>query len=101
MCDHRPPEPAMVVLQPGVWCDPCIEPLVRVLNTGGLQTIASCCGHGKRPGKIAMADGRELFILPDFDAARRLDTLITEREVDLRSQASGVEPSGGEGQPHA
>lgn len=78
MCDQRPPEPAMVVLErkdgrPAVWCDPCIAPLVAALNSGGLRTVASCCGHGRRPGQIALADGRELFITPDYEAARRVD----------------------------
>lgn len=68
MCNHQPPEPAMVVLRrhpdgtPSVWCDPCIADLVAALNTGGLRTVASCCGHGRQPGNIALADGRELVL---------------------------------------
>lgn len=27
--------------------DLCIAPLIQVLNAYGIQTIASCCGHGK------------------------------------------------------
>lgn len=46
----------------GVWCDPCIAPLVKALNDGGLPTVASCCGHGKRSGSIVLADGCELTI---------------------------------------
>ena len=75
----------MVEAYPGAWCDPCIAPLVKALNesdlptvpsrlnSDGIRTVASCCGHGKRPGLIALADGRELFILPDFASARELD----------------------------
>jgi hypothetical protein len=66
----------MTEAHPGVFCDPCIAPLVKALNEGGIPTVASCCGHGKRPGKIALADGRELFILPGFDSARALDAHI-------------------------
>ena len=77
MCDHSQDpggrEAAMVEAYPGAWCDPCIAPLVNALNSGGLATVASCCGHGKRPGKIALTDGRELFILPDFASAREFD----------------------------
>lgn len=71
MCDHENREAAMVVLDPGtperngrdgVWCDPCLAPLVKALNDGGLPTVASCCGHGGRPGFVSLADGRELFI---------------------------------------
>jgi hypothetical protein len=47
-----------------VWCDPCLEPLVRALNEGGVPTVASCCGHGQQPGNIALADGRQLLIWP-------------------------------------
>jgi hypothetical protein len=52
----------MPVIVPGVWCDPCLVPLVRALNDGGIPTKASCCGHGKRNGSIVLADGRELVI---------------------------------------
>ena len=27
--------------------DSCIAPLVQMLNDYGIETIASCCGHGK------------------------------------------------------
>lgn len=46
----------------GVWCDPCLEPLVRALNDGGIPTVASCCGHGRGDGSVVLADGRELVI---------------------------------------
>jgi len=55
---------------PTVWCDPEIADLVRALNDGGIRTIASCGGHGEKPGIIALMDGRELIILPDFESAR-------------------------------
>lgn len=55
-------EAAMVVLKPGVWCDPCIAPLVAALNAWGIETIASCCGHGRNDGSILLADGRTLTI---------------------------------------
>ena len=50
--------------------DRCIAPLVAALNQAGFHTNASCCGHGKGWGNIALADGRELLIAPDFDSAR-------------------------------
>ena len=62
--------------KPTVWCDPCIADLVAALNDGGFPTIASCCGHGVRPGNIALEDGRELIIAPDYDTARRIDGLF-------------------------
>lgn len=56
-----------------VWCDPCIAPIVKALNDAGICTVASCCGHKRRPGVIALADGRELFIARDFAEARQVD----------------------------
>lgn len=68
MCDHPNREAAMVVVRrntagtPAVWCDPCLEPLVRALNDGGLRTVASCCGHGRLPATVALADGRYVTV---------------------------------------
>lgn len=76
MCDHAPNrEAAMVVISNGVWCDPCLQPLVRALNEGGLPTVASCCGHGRRPGRVALADGRQLLVLPDLETELALGGL--------------------------
>jgi hypothetical protein len=80
MCDHTNDpggrESAMVVLDPGtperhgrdgVWCDPCLVPLVKALNDGGVRTIASCCGHGDADGWIGLEDGRQLGIYSSLD----------------------------------
>ena len=61
---------------PTVWCDPCLVPLVEALQAVG--TVASCCGHGGPFGNIALADGRELIIMPDFQSARRAEQAIKE-----------------------
>lgn len=53
--------------------DPCIAPIVQALNDAGIATIASCCGHGKRPGSIALADGREIILAANFEEAREVD----------------------------
>lgn len=75
-----------------VGIDACIAPLVKALNNAGFTTVASCCGHGKRPGNIALADGRELIIAKDFEEGRKIDALFPvgidgmtqeEREADL------------------
>jgi hypothetical protein len=98
MCDHTNDpggrEAAMVVLDPGtperrgrdgVWCDPCLVPLVKALNDGGVRTIASCCGHGKVYGSIALADGRWLAIMPDADW-RAWDSRINETQEGTATQ---------------
>ena len=94
MCDHSADvggrEAAMVVIQEGVsgsedpsdgaiWCDPCLVPLVRALNTGGLPTVASCCGHGHRPGSISLADDTHLLIAPNDEWADALGDFIHDR----------------------
>jgi hypothetical protein len=84
MCDHSPNrEAAMVHVRPGVWCDPCLAPLVALLNAAGLTTVASCCGHGHRPGRVSLADGRELLIAPNFETAERIDALFP---VDINGE---------------
>lgn len=55
---------------PAVWCDPEIVDLVDALNTGKLATVASCSGHGFRPGFIALRDGRVLMIFNSLEHAR-------------------------------
>lgn len=45
--------------------DRCIHHIVAALNAGGVETVACCCGHGERPGRITLADGRELAVYPD------------------------------------
>jgi hypothetical protein len=45
-----------------VGVDSCIADLVRALQEGGIDMLASCCGHGQRDGEIILADGRQLII---------------------------------------
>lgn len=42
--------------------DWCIHHIVAALNAAGIETIASCCGHGLRDGIISLSDGRDLHI---------------------------------------
>lgn len=50
--------------------DECILEIVKALNDSGIVTIASCCGHNKRPGSIILGDGREFIICKDYETAR-------------------------------
>lgn len=43
--------------------DSCIVPLITALNCAGLQTIASCCGHGNQPVSVILKDDSWLLIL--------------------------------------
>lgn len=42
--------------------DWCIHQIVAALNAAGVETIASCCGHGKMAGRIDLKDGRVLYV---------------------------------------
>lgn len=80
MCNHPNREAAMVVINDNVWCDPCLTHIIRILNNNDLPTVASCCGHGKRLPTIALADGRELFIAPNYEEARRVQEYLITNE---------------------
>ena len=43
--------------------DWCIHHMVAALNAGGLETVASCCGHGEKDGRIDLACGIVLTII--------------------------------------
>ena len=61
-----------------VGIDSCIFPIVKALNDAGIATLASCCGHGKRPGIISLADGRELSVLPDRETWEKVESFYTK-----------------------
>lgn len=76
--------------------DSCIAHIVAALNAGGLQTVACCCGHGHRPGRISLEDGRELFILPSYEAGQALDRQFP---TDIHGQRTGRRPPPKKGTP--
>ncbi len=65
-----------------VGIDRCIAPIVRVLNVGGIVTRSSCCGHGKEPGHIELADGRVLSV---HEAVTAFNTFYNQ----IREKANG------------
>lgn len=67
--------------------DACIAPLVAVLNYNGFPTVASCCGHGHRPGSIILEDGREFIIAPDRETAAVIEQAFP---VTAYGEAVGV-----------
>lgn len=73
MCDLKEAKALLTIGGRDREIDFCIYPLVRALNEAGIETVASCCGHGVRPGNIALADGRELIIAQDFKTGRAID----------------------------
>ena len=54
---------AMMPINGKVRCiDWCIHQIVAALNAGGVETFASCCGHGEQDGNIILEDRRVLII---------------------------------------
>lgn len=97
MCNHENREAAMVVIDPGtperngrdgIWCDPCLVPLIKALNDGSIRTVASCCGHGQHVGWVMLADGRDLVIAPSHDVGR---TLVAAPAPEIPADAAPVE----------
>lgn len=74
--------------RPTVWCDPCIVPIVDALNMVGLKTVASCCGHGRRPGEIILADGRSVVVFESMEDTRKMDAIFTATINDLLNPAT-------------
>ena len=75
--------------------DTSIAPIVDALNKAGVPTIASCSGHGFRPGNIALRDGREIIIARDFEEGRLIDRLFPvgangEANVMARTREGGA-----------
>ena len=44
--------------------DYCISHMVAALNAAGIETLNSCCGHGKQEGSIILDGDIELIIRP-------------------------------------
>ena len=57
LCNKRFPDS----LTKEVEVDTCIADIVQALNNAGIDTVGSCCGHGKKPGVIHLY-GRSLYI---------------------------------------
>lgn len=79
---HEDREAKMAPLTDGSCCDPCIAAIVRSLNHAGVETIASCCGHGFLVGWIALKDGRHVLITRDRAEHRRLEGMIAEADIN-------------------
>ena len=102
MADGR--EARMVTLRrdetgkPTVWCDPEIADLVEALNTESIGTIASCSGHGHRPGFIALRDGRWLMVFDNQDHMRAAESAYPFDINGVRRDHTGAGDAIGEPQ---
>lgn len=50
--------------------DSCLKKIIDALNTAGIPTKWSCCGHGLSSGYIVLKDGRELTIRNNLKTPR-------------------------------
>lgn len=66
--------------------DRCIHHIVAALNAGGVETVACCCGHGKMPGRIDLADGRVLVVMSPAEATGYVDSKKQVSITDLASR---------------
>jgi len=82
MCEHGNTK-TLIINDRLVDIDSCILPLVKMFNKNGYETIASCCGHGKIPGNIALADGRFIDIHPNKESWVNQPERIQELEDAL------------------
>lgn len=72
--------------------DPCIHHIVAALNAGGVETIASCCGHGKMPGNVLLADGRVIAIYKSRQDAKMCDNLESNGRTHSTEDRSSWRP---------
>ena len=58
--------------------DRCIWDLINKLNSAGIVTISSCCGHGRRPGSVILGNGQELLLIKDYEEGRKIDDILNK-----------------------
>ena len=51
--------------------DSCIAPLVQMLNDYGVETTASCCGHGKVKASSIVLSSKSIRLLSREDGSLR------------------------------
>lgn len=77
----RPKEPTVLVTLPNgkiIDVDESIAPLVKLLNDNGYPTVASCSGHGYRPGSIILKDERFIVITRNRADWNLIDALFPD-----------------------
>ena len=61
--------------------DACIANIVDTLNSQGLYTRDSCCGHGRGYGRITLHDGREYAELVEHGQEGLEETIECEERI--------------------
>ncbi len=76
--------------------DKCISQIVASLNAGGVQTVASCCGHNKTPGSILLYDGRCIGVFKNQKelevASKAIEELGTSDNIRMEEITNAAIP---------
>ena len=59
--------------------DSCIARIVLALEKENIRMEGSCCGHGRNPGQIILADGRVLTIMKNLASSNIVLKIIKGR----------------------
>ncbi len=62
MCQHGDVV-ELVLNHTKIKVDKCLVPYIKALNTNGIMTAASCCGHGEIDGSVVTMFGDEYRLI--------------------------------------
>lgn len=80
-------KPTVVQRRTAIKIDACIAPLVQTLNDCGIETTASCCGHGKTEESGIVLSAQSLKIVPREDGSFRVHLVFPYKEGADDSQS--------------
>ena len=70
-CCHFGEHKCEVHVGNNVFADRCIADIVQALRRGGIETVASCCGHESLVPTISLKDGRQICVWNSNKKGRR------------------------------
>lgn len=88
-----PPDNKCSMFPRNMGIDHCIIELVERINEAGLETDASCCGHGFQPTRISLKNGAEILVL-NFEQAQRVAKLFPDINGMTRHRGHAIRPTG-------
>lgn len=65
-----------------VYVDYCVARLVAALEAGGLNPVASCCGHGKMPPTVLLEDDTWVMALTREQGEETTARYCTRTDLD-------------------
>lgn len=64
MCTGETDKEVKLISGKAIKVDACIAPLVQMLNDYGIETLASCCGHGKTAKSGIRISAQNVQVIP-------------------------------------